>query len=305
MQAVRFDRYGGRDVLYIADVPVPAPGPRQVLVRVLAAGINPGEASIRSGAMASQFPAAFPSGQGSDFAGVVSAVGSGAGEVAAGDEVLGWSWDRASHAEYVLIPAEQVVPKPAELSWEAAGSLYVAGVTAFAAAKAVGPSERDVVAVSAAAGGVGSLVVQLLRLTGASVLAIASPANHAWLAGHGATPVAYGPDLRRDLAAAAPSGIDAFIDLFGPEYVDLAVELGVRPERINTIASFAKAAEIGAKTEGSMAGTSPEVLAYLANLIASGRIELPIAATFPLSEVRQAFELVEERHTHGKVVLLP
>jgi NADPH2:quinone reductase len=305
MQAVRFDRYGGRDVLYIADVPVPAPGPRQVLVRVLAAGINPGEASIRSGAMASQFPAAFPSGQGSDFAGVVSAVGSGAGEVAAGDEVLGWSWDRASHAEYVLIPAEQVVPKPAELSWEAAGSLYVAGVTAFAAAKAVGPSERDVVAVSAAAGGVGSLVVQLLRLTGASVLAIASPANHAWLAGHGATPVAYGPDLRRDLAAAAPSGIDAFIDLFGPEYVDLAVELGVRPERINTIASFAKAAEIGAKTEGSMAGTSPEVLAYLASLIASGRIELPIAATFPLSEVRHAFELVEQRHTHGKVVLLP
>jgi NADPH2:quinone reductase len=236
---------------------------------------------------------------------VVSAVGSGAGEVAAGDEVLGWSWDRASHAEYVLIPAEQVVPKPAELSWEAAGSLYVAGVTAFAAAKAVGPSERDVVAVSAAAGGVGSLVVQLLRLTGASVLAIASPANHAWLAGHGATPVAYGPDLRRDLAAAAPSGIDAFIDLFGPEYVDLAVELGVRPERINTIASFAKAAEIGAKTEGSMAGTSPEVLAYLASLIASGRIELPIAATFPLSEVRHAFELVEQRHTHGKVVLLP
>jgi len=305
MQAVRFDRYGGRDVLYIADVPVPAPGPRQVLVRVLAAGINPGEASIRSGAMASQFPAAFPSGQGSDFAGVVSAVGSGAGEVAAGDEVLGWSWDRASHAEYVLIPAEQVVPKPAELSWEAAGSLYVAGVTAFAAAKAVGPSERDVVAVSAAAGGVGSLVVQLLRLTGASVLAIASPANHAWLAGHGATPVAYGPDLRRDLAAAAPSGIDAFIDLFGPEYVDLAVELGVRPERINTIASFAKAAEIRAKTEGSMAGTSPEVLAYLASLIASGRIELPIAATFPLSEVRHAFELVEQRHTHGKVVLLP
>ncbi len=135
MQAVRFDRYGGRDVLYIADVPVPAPGPRQVLVRVLAAGINPGEASIRSGAMASQFPAAFPSGEGSDFAGVVSAAGPGAGEVTAGDEVLGWTWDRASHAEYVLIPAEQVVPKPAELSWEAAGSLYVAGVTAFAAVR--------------------------------------------------------------------------------------------------------------------------------------------------------------------------
>jgi len=305
MKAVRFDKYGGIDVLHVDDVPVPEPAQGEVLVQVKAASINPGEAKIREGLMHARWPATFPSGEGSDLAGIVTEIGAGVEGVKAGDEVIGFTDHRASHAEYVLIPAEQVVPKPAELSWEAAGSLYVAGVTAFAAAKAVGPSERDVVAVSAAAGGVGSLAVQLLRLTGASVLAIASPANHAWLAGHGATPVAYGPDLRRDLAAAAPSGIDAFIDLFGPEYVDLAVELGVRPERINTIASFAKAAEIGAKTEGSMAGTSPEVLAYLANLIASGRIELPIAATFPLSEVRQAFELVEERHTHGKVVLLP
>jgi NADPH:quinone reductase len=113
MRAVRFDRYGGRDVLYIADVGVPVPGPGQVLVRVRAAGINPGEAAIRAGALASRFPATFPSGQGSDFAGVVTSTGA---------EVLGWTWDRASHAEYVAVPQTQVVPKPAALSWEAAGS---------------------------------------------------------------------------------------------------------------------------------------------------------------------------------------
>ncbi|WP_405883756.1 NADP-dependent oxidoreductase [Streptomyces sp. NBC_01384] len=289
MRAVRFDRYGGREVLYLADVAVPCAGPGQVLVKVKAAGINPGEAAIRSGALAERFPATFPSGQGSDFAGVVADTGA---------EVLGWTWDRASHAEYVLVPETQVVPKPAALGWEAAGSLYVAGATALAATKAVGVSGGEVVAVSAAAGGVGSIAVQLLRRSGVTVLAIASKTNHAWLAGKGAIPIAYGSGLRRELEAFR---IDAFIDLRGPAYLDLAVQLGIPPSRINTIISFDEAAEIGARTDGSVAGTSREVLAHLADLAASGRLELPIAATFPLADVRRAFELVEARHTHGKV----
>jgi NADPH:quinone reductase-like Zn-dependent oxidoreductase len=283
---------------------MPTPGPGQVRVEVLAAGVNPGEASIRSGALHSRFPATFPSGEGSDLAGVVSSLGPGASLFKQGDEVLGWTWDRASHAEYVVVPEMQLIPKPARLSWEAAGSLHVVGVTAYAAVEAVDPLEGDVVAVSAAAGGVGSLVVQLLGLRGASVVAIASKANHVWLKGKGTTPVAYGPDLRRDLEAAASGGIDAFIDLFGPEYVQLAIDLGVAPERIDTITS-ATAGELGVKTEGSMAGTSTEVLAHLADLIASDQVELPIAATFSLDEVQKAFELVEQRHTHGKVVLVP
>ncbi len=293
MRAVRFDHYGGRDVLHLAEVPVPTPRPGEVLVKVMAAGINPGEAAIRSGALADRFPARFPSGQGSDFAGVM--VGTGA-------EVIGWTWDRASHAEYVLAPESQVVPKPAALGWEAAGSLYVAGATAFAATRAVNARKGEVVAVSAAAGGVGSIAVQLLRRSGATVLAIASENHHAWLAGQGAIPMAYGPGL---LDALEPYQVDAFVDLHGPEYLDLAVRLGVHPARINTVISFDKAAEIGARVEGSMAGTSRDVLAHLADLAAAGLLELPIAATFPLADVRRAFELVEARHTHGKVVLLP
>ena len=173
-RAVRFDHYGGRDVLSIADVEMPEPSAGQVVVQVRAAGINPGEAAIRSGALAEVFPATFPSGEGSDLAGIVRSLGGGATEFAVGDEVLGWSWQRSSHAEYVAVPVDQLIRKPPSLSWEVAGSLYVVGVTAYAAVRAVDVHPGDTVAVSAAAGGVGTVVVQLLGLKGASVLGIAS-----------------------------------------------------------------------------------------------------------------------------------
>ena len=304
-RAVRFDRYGGPEVLYIAEVEVPRPGTGEVLVAMRAAGTNPGEASIRSGAAAAQFPATFPSGQGSDLAGVVEAVGDGVTAFSPGDEVMGWSWVRSSQADYVVVPAQQLIQKPAGLPWEVAGSLYVVGVTSYAAVRAIGAGPDDTVAVSAAAGGVGSLVVQLLRLRGANVLGIASAANREWLRGYGVTPIEYGHGLAERLTAAAPAGIDAFIDLFGPEYVQLAVDLGVAPARIETITSFQKAAAVGAKAEGSGDATTPEVLSEMAELAAAGEIEVPIAATYPLDRVREAYEQLEQRHTHGKIVLVP
>ncbi|MCW2675960.1 MAG: NADPH:quinone reductase [Modestobacter sp.] len=306
-RAVRFDRYGDRDVLHVAEVDMPPPGDGEVLVRVRAAGINPGETAIRSGALHEQFPAAFPSGEGSDLAGEVAVVGAGVSDLAVGDEVLGWSWQRSSHAELVLVPATQLVPKPTGLSWDAAGALYVVGATAYAAARAVGAGPGDTVAVSAAAGGVGTVLVQLLRVRGARVLGIASEAHHLWLREHGVEPVAYGEGLADRLRAAAPGGVDAFIDLFGPPYVQVAVELGVAPDRIDTIvpASWPLAREVGARTEGSAEATSTEVLAEMAALVADGRIDLPIAATYPLERVRDAFAELEERHTLGKIVLVP
>src|ERR1700728_264004 len=169
-RAVRFDNYGGRDVLYIADVPIPAPAESEVVAEVRAAGINPGEASIRSGALKDVFPATFPSGEGSDLAGVVHSVGDGVTEFAVGDEVMGWSWERSSQAEYVAVPVNQLIRKPPALSWEVAGSLYVVGCTAYAAVRAVSPQPGETVAVSAAAGGVGSVVVQLLKTKEVTVL---------------------------------------------------------------------------------------------------------------------------------------
>ena len=304
-RAVRFDQYGGREVLYVADIEMPTPGPGEVIVEVRAAGINPGEAANRSGAMHEMFPATFPSGEGSDLAGVVTALGQGVTAFSVGDEVLGFSFTRSSHATHTAVPVDQLIRKPPQLSWEVAGSLYVVGATAYAAVRAVAPQAGETVAVSAAAGGVGSLAVQLLVLRRARVLGIAGPDNADWLRAHGVIPIPYGDGLADRLREAAPDGIDAFIDLFGPEYVQLAVDLGVAPERINTIISFQKAGEVGAKTEGSVDASTPEVLTEMANLIVTGAIDFEIADTYPIDRVADAYEELEKRHTRGKIVLLP
>jgi NADPH2:quinone reductase len=304
-RAVRYDEYGDRDVLHVVDVPMPEPAAGEVLVAVRAVGINPGEAAIRRGDLRDRFPSTFPSGQGSDLAGVVVALGDGVSEFAVGDEVLGFSWNRSSQATHVAVPAEQLIAKPAELSWEVAGALYVVGVTAWAAVGAVDPKAGETVAVSAAAGGVGTVVVQMLALRDVRILGIASPANADWLEAHGATQISYGDGLADRLTAAAPDGINAFIDLFGPEYLQLAVDLGISRDRIETIASFQLAAELGTKSAGSGDASNREVMTEMAGLVASGAIEIPIVKTFPLDEVRDAYAELEQRHTNGKIVLIP
>src|SRR6202000_3476161 len=168
-RAVQFDSYGDVDVLEVRDVPRPVPAANEVLVEVRAAGINPSEAVIRSGALADQFPATFPSGQGSDLAGVVAELGSDVTEFAVGDEVIGFSMRRSSHAEYVTVPSNQLTAKPSEVPWEVAGSLFVAGATAYAAVRAVRLHAGDTVAIAGAAGGVGSIAVQLLPRRGAKL----------------------------------------------------------------------------------------------------------------------------------------
>ena len=304
-KAVRFDRYGGTDVLYLADVDVPSPAAGEVVVKVEAAGINPGEASIRKGLLDAVFPATFPSGEGSDLAGVVHLLGDGVTEFSVGDEVLGWSWQRSSQAEYVSVPTTQLIVKPPALSWPVAGSLYVTGVTAYAAVRAVSVRPGDTVVVSAAAGGVGTLVVQLLKVKEAQVIGIASEPNHDWLRSHGVTPVSYGDDLRERIVELVPNGVDAFIDLFGPQYVRLGVELGVPRDRIETIIAFDAAKEYGTRAEGSGDASTTEVLTEVAELVASGQIEVPIAATYPLERVKDAYDKLEKRHTRGKIVLIP
>jgi NADPH2:quinone reductase len=304
-RAVRFDHYGDRDVLHVDEIAMPTPATGEVVVAVRAAGINPGETAIRAGYMHDRLPATFPSGQGSDLAGVITEIGDGVEGFTVGDEVLGYSWTRSSQASHTAVPVTQLIAKPAGLSWEVAGSIYVVACTAYAAVRAVGAGPGDTVAVSAAAGGVGTVVVQLLGVRGARVLGIASPANDDWLTSHGAIPVPYGDGLADRLRAAAPDGIDAFIDLFGPEYLDVAVELGIARDRIETIISFARAGQLGTRAEGSGEASTPEVLTEMAGLVDSGAIEIPIAATFPLDQVAAAFALLERRHTRGKIVLIP
>jgi NADPH:quinone reductase-like Zn-dependent oxidoreductase len=304
-RAVRFDEYGGIDVLQVVEVDRPAPGPGQVLVRVKAAGINPGEAAIRKGAFAERWPSTFPSGQGSDLAGVIEEAGEGVGDFAPGDEVIGFTHNRAGQAELVVVEATDLARRPAGVSWDVAGALFVAGTTAWAAVRAVALAEGDIIVVSGAAGGVGSLAVQLAKEAGATVVGLASEANHEWLSAHGVIPVAYGDGVAERIRTAASGRIDAFIDTYGDGYVELALELGVEIERIDTIIDFAAVEKYGVKAEGNMTGASAEVLTELAGLIADGRLEVPIAKAYPLAEVREAYRELERRHTRGKIVLRP
>jgi NADPH:quinone reductase-like Zn-dependent oxidoreductase len=302
-RAVRYDNYGPVDVLHVVEVDMPQPQPDEVIVEVVAAGINPGEIGVREGAVHHLWPASFPSGQGNDFAGRVTAVGSDVEGFDLGAEVIGFSDRRDSQADYVAVPADHLTAKPPGLGWNEAGSLYGAGVTAYAAVRAVSLKPGDTVAISGAAGGVGTLASQLARRAGARVLGIAGPANADWLTSIGAIPIAYGDGLADRLRAAAPDGIDAFIDTFGSGYVELAIELGVDPRRIDTIIDVAAAEKYGVKTDASAEASNPTVLAELAHLVADKELALPIAVTYPLEQVREAYTQLGQRHTHGKIVL--
>ncbi len=302
-KAVRFDHYGDVDVLDVIDVPRPQAGPDQLVIGVKAAAINPGEAKIREGLLAKQFPATFPSGQGSDLAGVVEEIGAGVATWKPGDEIIGFTDRRASQAELVVVEASDVVAKPPNVPWEAAGSLYVAGTTAYATVRAVAPKAGETVVVAGATGGVGSLAVQLAHRTGATVVGIASESHHDWLSAHGIVPVAYGDGLDERLHKAADR-IDAFIDTVGGDYVELALSFGVPPSRIDTIANFDAVRRFGVKGDGNAAGGTSAVLGELATLVAEGALEVPIAATYPLHQVRDAYRRLEQGHVLGKIVLL-
>jgi len=306
MKAVRFDEYGPVAVLDVRDVPIPEAGPGQVLIRVKAAGINPGEAKIRDGALHERWPATFPSGQGSDFAGVVERLGPGVTAVAERDEVIGWVDTRSSQAEYLVAEQDDLAPRPSGLPWEVAGAIPVVGFTAWAMVRAVDVKPGDTVVVSGAAGGVGSLAVQLARRAGATVIGLAGPSNHDWLKRHDVIGVAYGDGVADRIRAEAPAGVDAFLDTQGGDYVELALnDLGVRPERIDTIVRFDAPAKYGVKADGNMAGASAATLETLAGLIAAKELELPIARTYPLAEVGTAYAQLAKGHIRGKIVLIP
>ena len=308
-RAVRFDEYGGIDVLYVAEMDRPVPGPGQVLVRVKAAGTNPGEAIVREGTFDSMFPDAFPStfplGQGSDLAGVIEEIGEGVDGFAVGDEVIGFVNTRSSQAELVVVEAENLTLRPSNVPWEQAGALFVAGATAYAAVRAVSAGEGDTLVVSGAAGGVGSIAVQLAKNAGAGVIGLASESNHEWLRSRGVIPVVYGEGQADRVREASDGEVDAFIDTFGSGYVELALDLGVRPERIDTISDFAAVEKHGVKAEGAAEAASADVIAELAGMISEGNLEVPIAKVYPLAEVQEAYRELERRHTRGKIALKP
>jgi NADPH:quinone reductase-like Zn-dependent oxidoreductase len=302
-KAVQISAYGGVDQLQIVDVPKPEPKPHEVIVRVVAAGTNPGEISVREGLLHHMFPRDFPFGQGTDFSGHVDSAGAEVTGLAAGDEVFGWTDQRAAQAEYVATDAAQLLRKPPALDWFRAGSLFVVATTAVAAVRAVSLQPGDVVAISGAAGGVGSLAIQLARRAGARVIGIASDDSADFLRSAGVEPCAYGDGLEERLRGLAPTGVNAFVDLHGGGYIDLALTLGVARERINTIIDFAGAHKHGVKADGSAAAATPQTLEFVANLVAWGEIVMPLTAIYPLASLRDAYIELARRKARGKIVL--
>ncbi|SEO10922.1 NADPH:quinone reductase [Mucilaginibacter gossypiicola] len=304
-QAVRYDHFGHSDVLHIVETPKPEAGAGEVLVKIKTAGINPGEASIREGKMEKMFPSTFPSGQGTDFAGIVEAVGGKAGQFKAGDEVIGFTNERNAQADYVVVKEDQLVYRPANVSWEVAGGLFVAGTTAYAAVKAVSLKDGDTVIVSGAAGGVGAIAVQLAKKQGVTVVGLASEPHHEWLSDHGIIPALYHGDTQKNIEEALNGKkADAFIDTSGKGYVAMAVYMDIPPDRINTIIDFDAAKKYKVKTDGNAAAGNADVLQELSEMVDKGELEIPIAGTYPLSDVASAYDELEQHHTLGKIVLV-
>ncbi|MEU9073360.1 NADP-dependent oxidoreductase [Kitasatospora sp. NPDC004745] len=304
-KAIAFPEYGGADVLRPIDVELPAPGPGQVLVEVRAAGFNPLDHKLRSGAVREFFPVALPAVPGFEVAGVVAAVGADVTAWAPGDEVFG-ALMGGGHAERALVEAALLARKPASLDWAQAAAIPVAAETSERALDVLGVRAGETLLVHGAAGGVGTLLLQFARARGIAVIGTAGPANHAYLAELGAVPVAYGEGLAERVRALAPGGVDRVLDLAGLGGVlPLSVELAGSAERVLTIADFAGAAEHGVRITTGDEGVPYHQRAYAAALALheAGTLRLPLHRVLPLAEAAEAHRISEQGHLRGKIVL--
>jgi enoyl reductase len=310
-RVVRFDRFGGPEVLELVDEPLAEPGAGEVRVALRAAGLNPADSKRRAGGP--QYAVTLPTGIGRELAGVVEAVGRADGasntHLSVGDEVFGTVPDGAFQT-HLVADAGYFARKPAGMPWPIAGGLALVGQTAWdalasqpldAAAEVPAGGSRPTILVSAAAGGVGCVLSQLAVLRGIRVIGSASADNHPWLRSRGIEPVEYGPGLVDAVRALAPDGVTAAFDLHGASSIRQFLELGVPPHRINTNAM--DPTEFGVRRVGR-GPTSIPTLDALAALVVAGDIELPIAASFEFDRVADAFRRLETGHLRGKVVIV-
>ncbi|MFF0774577.1 NADP-dependent oxidoreductase [Nonomuraea wenchangensis] len=312
MRAVQFSEYGGPGVVHVAEVEEPHAGPGTVRVAVRASGLSAGETRIRSGELRGVVPVTFPFRTGFDAAGVVDEVGDGVTGVEAGDEVFGMtaSTTRGANADHAVLVAW--APKPAAWSWEEAGGAAGSVETATRVLDRLGAGAGHTVLVQGAAGGVGTVAVQLAAARGATVIGTASERNHGFLRSLGAEPTTYGAGLVERVRALAPGGVDAVFDCAGGALPDLVAIAG-DPSRVVTIAPDLTAAAHGVHLSHGAPGADPGTgadplavhgLGVAVELAARGRLRAPVAAAFPLTEAAAAHELSESRHARGKIVLV-
>lgn len=307
-QAIVATSYGGADVLEFRDITTPGPGPGQVLINVKAAGVNPIDWKLYSGAFGTD-PDKLPMRLGLEISGTIAAVGAGVDGLVPGDDVIA-AGQIGGYATRVIAAADQVFKKPASLSFNEAAGFLLTGQTAVHLLEATNVTEGDTVLIHGAAGGVGLLATQLAKARGATVIATASAARHDQLRGYGALPVEYGPGLQERVGAIGP--VDAALDLVGTdEAADVSLALVADKGRIATIAGFGRAASDGFKALGGGPGADPGTEIRLAarpeliRLAGNGELKVTVDRTYPLSDARQAHEYGQTGHARGKIILLP
>jgi NADPH2:quinone reductase len=306
--------FGGPEVLSVVDEEVGSPGPGEVLVDIEAAGVNPADVKMYNGMFGTD-PSRLPLRLGFEASGVVTEVGDDAtgpvGPISVGNEVIIFRVSGA-YADRLVVAGSAVVPKPAGMDWAEAAGLMLTGATAIHTLIATNVSAGDTLVVHGASGGVGLMVVQLAALRGARVIATASSRNHARLRELGAEPVKYGDGLTERVRALAPGGVTAAIDLIGTnEAIDASLELVGDRNRIASIAAFKRGGEEGLKLLGSGPGADPgtDIRAAarleLVDLVSAGKLDVMVAARYPLDEVADAHREILTGHTSGKIVLVP
>lgn len=301
MKAAALSEFGAPEVLQIQELPDPQARHGEVRVRVKAAGVQPFDAAIRRGWTPPFLTARPPVVPGNEFSGVIDQIGERVTGFEVGDEVLGFSTLNA-YAEYVVVPADQIVIKPEEMPWIIAGGFSGNGQGAHLALQAMGVGSGDTVLIHAAAGALGTFAVQLAKVWGAStIIGTASPANHDYLRSLGAIPVEYGDGLVERVRAVAPDGVDAALDAAGPEALLASIELVKDRNRIRTMLSLDEAKELGVPLLGPARSASR--LSSLVDLYTKGGINIHLRATYPLAEAAQAHRDIERGHGRGKIVL--
>jgi NADPH:quinone reductase-like Zn-dependent oxidoreductase len=299
VRAVQFNEYGGPEVLHVGAAEEPHAGAGQVRVAVTAAGVNPIDWKIRSGAMAQVLPVEFPSVPGVEVAGVVDEIGDGVTDVAVGDEVFGFSVGGGA-AEYALL--EHYAAKPAGLSWAEAAALPVAVETAVRTLDLLGVVADQTVLINGAAGGVGTAAVQFARARGAHVIGTASEGNHDFLRSLGAEPTTYGAGMVDRVRQLAPNGVDRALDTAGRGALPDLIEIAGSPDNVVTIADFS-AAEHGVRVTTGADQRAWQALGQAAELCEAGKLSVPVEQTFPLDQAPEAQRSSEAGHVRGKLVL--
>ncbi|MGW0581707.1 NADP-dependent oxidoreductase [Streptomyces sp. NPDC002920] len=305
MKAISYSRYGGPDVLEYGEVRDPRLGPDSVLVKVRAAAVNPVDWKAREGYLDAILAPVFPVVPGWDVAGVVVRPGASVPEFAVGDEVIGYVREdflsRGTFAEYVAAPVRTLARKPRNLTWEEAAGLPLVGLTAYQVlTKALRVGRGETVLIHAAAGGVGSIAVQLARHVGARVIGTASEANHDFVRSLGGEPVTYGDGLAERVRGLAPEGVDAAFDTVGGETLKVSAHLLAPEGRLVSIAD-GDVVDFGGRYH--FVRPDADDLTRLAELAEQGVVSVHVSETFPLDRAADAHRLNQEGRTRGKIVV--